>query len=214
MSAPADARGAVGIHHAVAPVIDIDADSAAGVIARNGANIGQQRTPAEGPSSKRHRSSRGWFARVTPKEKAALDAAYADIYYHTGLPFNVADNSTVTSFFKLLRPAWTPPNRRQLAGTLLEASFARQVGRTAVTFTAEPLIALVTDGWFNLRNDHLVNYVAVFPYSERPPIFLKSVATGETKQTADTIADAIDAVIDEVGCYRVAGVVTDNAANM
>jgi len=38
--------------------------------------------------------------------------------------------------------------------------------------------------------------------------------TGETKQTSESIADAIEAVIDEVGRHRVAGVVTDNAANM
>jgi hypothetical protein len=203
--APTEVRSYFGIHHVVVPVIDITAENTTSE---------PNQSMSNGQRGKRLRSNSGWFDRVSPAEKSALDAAYADVYYHTGIPFNVADNSAVTAFFKILRPAWTPPNRRQLSGTLLEASFARQVGHTAAAFTREPLVALVTDGWSNIRNDHLVNYVAVFPYSDNPPIFLKSIVTGETKQTSESIADAIEAVIDEVGRHRVAGVVTDNAANM
>ena len=72
--------------------------------------------------------------------------------------------------------------------------------------------SLVTDGWSNLRNDHLVNYVLLIP--NQKPFFLKSISTAGMPQTADRVAkDIIDVIVD-LGAKKCVSVVTDNASNM
>lgn len=73
-------------------------------------------------------------------------------------------------------------------------------------------MSLVSDGWSNIRREHMVNYVVVTP--NHKPVLLGTEETTGVAQDAPEIANALSKVIEEIGVTKVAGVVTDNAANM
>ena len=73
-------------------------------------------------------------------------------------------------------------------------------------------IAIATDGWSNIRNEHLVNFVLVLP--NHSPILFKTIDTSGTSQTGEEIFRKIKEVILEIGAEKINAVVTDNAANM
>lgn len=71
-------------------------------------------------------------------------------------------------------------------------------------------VAIMCDGWSNVRNESIINFVVTTP----KPILYKTLATGKESHTAEYIANQINAVIEEIGIRKVFGLVTDNAANM
>jgi hypothetical protein len=73
-------------------------------------------------------------------------------------------------------------------------------------------VTLVTDGWSNMRKDHLVNYIAVIP--NRRPLYYGYKDTKAVSQTSERIANNIFEVIEEIGNDKVVALVSDNASNM
>lgn len=69
-------------------------------------------------------------------------------------------------------------------------------------------LTLTSDGWTNLKGDHIVNFVIKAP--DQKPVFYKSIDTTGISQTAAAVADAISAVIDEIGAQKIIALVTDN----
>ncbi|RQM20481.1 hypothetical protein B5M09_013952 [Aphanomyces astaci] len=65
-----------------------------------------------------------------------------------------------------------------------------------------------------MRNDHMVNFVAVFPLKTARPVFVKAIATDDISQTGVNIAAELDRAIVAIGVSKVGSVVTDNAACM
>ncbi|RHY97076.1 hypothetical protein DYB37_007765 [Aphanomyces astaci] len=78
----------------------------------------------------------------------------------------------------------------------------------------QPIGSLVSDGWTSMRNDHMVNFVAVFPLKTARPVFVKAIATDDISQTGVNIAAELDRAIVAIGVSKVGSVVTDNAACM
>ncbi|KAE9521289.1 hypothetical protein AGLY_018308 [Aphis glycines] len=66
------------------------------------------------------------------------------------------------------------------------------------------------DGWINIRNESIINFVVTTP----KPIFYKSLPTGVDRHTGEHIAEQSISVIEDIGPRKVFGVVTDNAKNM
>ncbi|KAF0751841.1 DUF659 domain-containing protein [Aphis craccivora] len=66
------------------------------------------------------------------------------------------------------------------------------------------------DGWINIRNESIVNFVITTP----KPILYKSLATGVDRHTGENVAKYIISVIEDTDPRKVFGVVTDNVKNM
>ena len=49
-----------------------------------------------------------------------LDFKIARLFYACSIPFNVAEHKEFKSMISLLRPGYSPPNRKQLSGQLLD----------------------------------------------------------------------------------------------
>ena len=49
-----------------------------------------------------------------------LDFQIARFFYAGNIPFNVAEHKEFKSLISLLRPGYSPPNRKQLTGQLLD----------------------------------------------------------------------------------------------
>jgi len=72
------------------------------------------------------------------------------------------------------------------------------------------VLGVICDGWTNLRNESIVNFVVTTPN----PIFFKLIATGTDRHIGEKMAEEIISVIEEIGQTKVFGIVTDNAKNM
>ncbi len=116
---------------------------------------------------------------------------------------------------KASNPGYVPLTEKRLRTTLLESTY-EETKRSVDRFIQnnQGLMTVVTDGWSNnIRNQHLVNYVLVS--DSHPPVLYETVDTTGIAQTGEAIAEEICRVINAVGGpEKVAGVVTDNAANM
>lgn len=135
----------------------------------------------------------------------------ATAFYAAGISFRVVE---VPEFKVMLgEPA---PNRDQLASTLLDTVYEREKLRVLECLATVNQLTVVTDGWSNPNNQHIVNYMLTNPAIK--PIFWKSVNTKDERQDAEYIAAEIGKIIDEIdnacGNKVVCAVLTDNARNM
>ena len=172
--------------------------------------------PSTPPSPISHRifDLTPFIDRVSADDKVALDDSFANIFYSTGVPFSVANSTAMKSFCKRARPAWSPPSSYQVSHTLLDKAYNLfTISKNSYILDCQE-ICLVTDGWSNLRNQHLVNFIIVFPNSKTKPLLYKTINTGEIEQSSINIAAEIERVILELGLNKVVGSVTDNAPNM
>lgn len=71
-------------------------------------------------------------------------------------------------------------------------------------------VGLMVDGWSNIRNDSILNFVVTTP----KPFLFKILVTGTESHSAAYMAKTLGDVIREIGPQKVFGIVTDNAANM
>lgn len=71
-------------------------------------------------------------------------------------------------------------------------------------------LALMCDGWSNVRNESIISFVV----TTLNPVFYKSIAPGSASHTGEFMANAMLEVINEIGCDKFVGIVTDSAANM
>lgn len=97
-----------------------------------------------------------------------------------------------------------------LSGPFLEKEFKSVSSLVSEAIAAAHSVGLAVDGWSNIRNEPIVNFVITTP----KPFLYKVLPTGKLSHTAEFMAQEISCVIDEIGPQKVFGVVTDNAANM
>uniref|UniRef100_A0A6P7FVL0 Uncharacterized protein LOC114331563 n=4 Tax=Diabrotica virgifera virgifera TaxID=50390 RepID=A0A6P7FVL0_DIAVI len=71
-------------------------------------------------------------------------------------------------------------------------------------------LSLQCDGWSNLRNESVINFIVTTP----EPLFVKSVLTKAEKHTAEYITKLMVEVLEEYGPKKFFAIVTDNAKNM
>ncbi|ETV65719.1 hypothetical protein H257_17606 [Aphanomyces astaci] len=148
---------------------------------------------------------------MTPK---APVSAFANIIFSTGVPFRFADSPALAIFVHLARPAYTPPSAKLITGPLLDRAHAQMENSMSAFMDNQPIASLVSDGWTSMRNDHMVNFVAVFPLKTARPVFVKAIATDDISQTGVNIAAELDRAIVAIEVSKVGSVVTDNAACM
>jgi len=136
-----------------------------------------------------------WFDTINREEEKDLDEAVARAWYVAGLPFSAIDNTFVRAVFKKLRPAYEPPTRKRLAGSLLE-----EIDRIVTLEVNRALrkadnITIATDGMTNIIKESCQNYMAMTP----TPYFLECKATGEDRHTAEYIAQEVTGIIERLG---------------
>ena len=103
----------------------------------------------------------------------------------------------------------TLPSRRQLSGNLLTYCYLKvkkSVDKYLKQASAD--ICLVSDGWSNINNKPIINYMAVCGDKK---FFLESVNTGEQEHTSDWLAQDMMRVAMDIDA-RITGVVMDNTS--
>ena len=104
------------------------------------------------------------------------------------------------------------PTRRALSEGLLESTY-QTIKKTVDDFLSGcKYYSVITDGWSNIRNEHLVNFIILVP--NKKPFYYKSVDTCTIVQTAENIAEEIIKVVEEIGSAKLLSVITDNSPCM
>lgn len=114
------------------------------------------------------------------------------MYYHTGIPFKFAKSLALPRFMKTIRPSYNVPSAKRVGGKLIEVAHTKHQAAVKEFINDSPLISFVTAGWSNIRNEHMVNFVEVFPLCTAiKPILLGTLNTSAVAQTGENIANAI-----------------------
>ena len=155
-----------------------------------------------------------WVDKLTLQQKENYDTLLANLFYRTGIPFQVIDSFAMKEFIKAVRPAYVTqmPSRKSLSGHLLDKAYGILKQKFDTWMNESKFYSIVTNGWSNTRNDHIVNYIVIVP--GKKPLFYKSIDTSNVPQTAENIAKELFEVIDELGSEKLLSVVSDNAICM
>jgi hypothetical protein len=163
-------------------------------------------------SSSSQRSIRQFALPLVPAKTRSRFQELISLHYHlTGTSFLRVEDPTLAAAISLLRPDQNLlPDRKQVAGRLLDKNFDK-VKTMCQSFLKDKTLyfCLTTDGWSNVCNDPIVNYMAVCP---QKTIFLESVPTWEQSHSAEWIATDIERVIKSHPDSRFCGAVTDNTS--
>lgn len=192
------------------------ADPADG-LADDGSSVGRdsaQSSPQSKSSASLHDSSL----------HAALDAAFAKMYFCCALTKAVVENPAAADFWCMLKnrvSGWEPPCRWSLLGDLLDREYTHvrtEVNRQLNLKAEYTYVTVSADGWSNPRRQSLINVMVT---TDRASFFSHAVdATGKTKDHVFNGALLNNAIASIGGLEgdearaAVACVVTDNASDM
>jgi hypothetical protein len=176
-------------------------------------SVGGRSSPSGSGSGSGSKRTIEDFLDITGREE--VDAKVARFLYTCGVPFNVLRSPYWHSMVKAINKA--PIGYKSLvyekARTVLLDKEKAKVKRALTRFTdgwADVGVSIVSDGWTNVRNQHLINILGV---SSTGAVFLGVHDSSSVMAFSQNIADILLKTIDEVGPTNVIQVITDNAEN-
>ena len=82
-----------------------------------------QHPRAEASTSKEQPKLTPWVVKTDASTREKLDRAVAEFFYGCNVPFIVADHPLFTEMVNQLRPGYRAPDRKKIAGPLLDSVF-------------------------------------------------------------------------------------------
>jgi hypothetical protein len=144
-----------------------------------------------------------------------VDAKVVRFLYACGVPFNVLRSPYWHDMVKAINKAplgYKGPRYEKARTVLLDKERAK-IKRTLIRLTdgwEDIGVSIVSDGWTNVRNQHLINVLGV---SASGAMFLAAHDSSTIASFAQHIAELLLKTIDDVGPSSVIQVITNNAAN-
>ncbi|XP_018577745.1 uncharacterized protein LOC108916040 [Anoplophora glabripennis] len=149
-----------------------------------------------------------FFDKMKEDEHNQLQVLFARTISST--PFSIVKNREWQTFFEKIRPSFVLPTRYLLANRLLNEEFDRVQVQVQEKLGQSENLSLQCDGWSNLRNESVINFVVTTPN----PLFVKTVLTKTERHTADYLESIITDVLEAYDPKKFMAIVTDNAKNM
>lgn len=111
--------------------------------------------------------------KLTLEEKSRCDAAIASFFHKTSIPLQIADSDAFKEMISTLRPAYgkLSPSAKVIGGSMLDKQYELMKTEIEAKIKKAKTYSLVTDGWSNARNEHIINFVVCIP--DEAPIFYK-----------------------------------------
>jgi hypothetical protein len=103
-------------------------------------------------------------------EKEEIDAILSRMIFGLGLPLSLVEAPAFVEFCKKLRPSYELPSRNVISERLLNKEFENVQKSIKILVNNAKFICIATDGWTNLRNEPIVNFIITTP----KPVFWKS----------------------------------------
>ena len=142
-----------------------------------------------------------------------LDEQIAKLFFACNLPFNIADDPVFEETIQMLQPGYTPPNRKDIGGYLLDKVHDKITTQVSAEMKGKDVV-LIQDGWSDIHNTPVI---ATSLQCDGKAYFMSAIDTGTNKKTAafcTSIAqDSMKEAADQFQC-KVTGVVTDNEKKM
>lgn len=170
-----------------------------------------------GGSAPASKSSAGALQRITShfqplssQQQRRAEQCLANWVYAVELPFRPLEHEHFKTFTQCLNTSFEPPSAELLSGTLLNDRYLEVNEMVMAALSRSAWLSLVTDGWDDAVNNHVVNYMVCTPR----PFFVDSRVTGTERQTATNIESDIVRVAALIpdSRLRIAAIVTDNAS--
>ena len=86
------------------------------------------------------------------------------------------ENPHCKSFNNAIRPAYVVSSRYKVSEPLLDSEYDKIEVETVATIAASDSVGLMCDGWSNIRNEPIINFVVcqtsiaeIFPYRPAKP---------------------------------------------
>ena len=102
-----------------------------------------------------------WIDSMNTNDTESLDLLVAKFFYRTGILFNTVDCDEWKAMWNFVRSSYSPPSSKKLHTILLQRTNKMVKEECLNVIKDAETVALVTDGWSNMRKDHLVNYITV-----------------------------------------------------
>ncbi|XP_053891051.1 dnaJ homolog subfamily C member 9 isoform X1 [Malaclemys terrapin pileata] len=152
--------------------------------------------------------------RTSRLQKEVIDEKIARFVYATNSPFHTIENPHFINMVQSLRPGYSPPNRADVAGKLLDKVYEREIEQCAKGLEGE-IVNLSLDGWSNVHNDPVVCACVT---TEEGNVFLtETIDTSGNAHTAEYLQEVVGKAItnceNKFKCL-VRSLVTDNVANV
>lgn len=143
-----------------------------------------------------------------------INAKFSYFFYRSGISFRLAESDALKDLITALNPSYASliPTAKRLSGSLLDAQYTKCSNRLKEIHETSENLALISDGWTNVRGDHIVNFCIKAPNEK--PYFHSSINTSGITQNAIAVAEAIITVIEQLGSHKFSSVITDNAPVM
>ncbi|KAM7170413.1 uncharacterized protein RBU57_005113 [Macrochelys suwanniensis] len=93
--------------------------------------------------------------RTSRLQEEVTDEKIARFVYATNFPFRIIENPHLINMVQSLRPGYSPPNRADVAGKLLDKIYERDIEQCAKGLGGK-IVNLSLDGWSNVHNDPVV----------------------------------------------------------
>lgn len=147
---------------------------------------------------------------ISPEDIEKANELLARAIYASGSSLRIVENRFWLEYISFLRPAYKVPTRYEISGPLLNKEYEAVSALVNEQIAVAESVAIMCDGWTNVRNEPIVNFVVTTP----SPMLYKILSTGKESHTAEYISKEVNCIIEKIGAQKVFGVVTDNAANM
>jgi hypothetical protein len=143
-----------------------------------------------------------------------LDEVIASFFFRTGISFRIADSAAFKKMIEFLNPDYAKclPSSKVLSGRLLNAEYQKSSSKLQELLNGKSGLTLTSDGWTNIKGQHLVNYVIKAPGQKA--MFYKCIDTTGIRQTGQAVAESIVEVIEKAGPENFSAFVSDNASVM
>ncbi|KAJ8948922.1 hypothetical protein NQ314_008324 [Rhamnusium bicolor] len=133
---------------------------------------------------------------ISPDEQSELTKHFCDEIYSSNCALSMFESEKWKKFFEKCRPTFEIPSRKQMSTTYLDMFYEQIKTQVKTQLNDEHTVSIMSDGWSNIRNEGIINYMhkSTLGYSLPQSEFSR--------------------IIEEIGVSKVAALVTDNAANM
>ena len=151
---------------------------------------------------------------INEEFKNDIDKKLANFFYRTGISFRLVESEAFKDFVKSLNTSYASviPNAKALSGSLLDKQYTKCSTSVNEILNSETNLTLMSDGWTNIRGDHIVNFCIKAP--DQKPFFNTSINTSGIIQNSSAVAAAISQVIEKIGSQKFTSFISDNAPVM
>lgn len=135
---------------------------------------------------------------------------FAKAIFVSGTPLSIVEHPLWIQVFEKLQPNFKMPSRKALSTKYLEKVYKQMRLKLDEELNACNYLHLQCDGWSNLRNEGIINFLI----SKPQPAYVKSLNTETNAHTSEYLSQEIEKVMRMYWVNKFLVLIGDNARNI